>query len=136
MVATPFFPQLPKSYTKQIVAADTTTTVDVFTAATNGTRIDAIAVTMTFATAVDLLLYINNGTTDFLLGRIQIPVSSGNTNSAPTVFPLNSNQLSGLCVDGFGNPYLFLTGGFKLRASVSATLTSTVMNIICFGADF
>lgn len=137
VTATPVFPQTIKNYTQTILPADTTTVKSLAVAGANGTKIEAFNVALTDTTTRDVQIYATISATNYLLGTVNIPLSSGNTNAVPSVDILRSAQLPGLAYDANGNKYLYLASGTTL--SVACTTTVTAAKAITFfaqGEDF
>lgn len=142
--STPIFPQTIKNYAVQILPADTTALKTVVTGATNGTKVEMLVMTSTDTSARDVQLFLNDGSTSYLLGTISIPANSGNTNallsqsllvSSTTVapylpffqFPLDSN----------GNRYIYVASGWTLKAACLTTVTTAkVLNFVVQAGDF
>lgn len=130
--STPIFPQTIKNAGVSIANADASALKTLYTAGTNGSRIDALTVAMTDTTLRDIRLWLNNGTTDFLLCTVSVPVSSGNTNAAPPVDVFRSTMVPGLSFDASGNRVLYLQSGWSLKVNCTSTVTSgQTINIIC-----
>ena len=52
---------------------------------TEGCRIQAIAVTSDDTSNRDFSLYLNDGTTDFLIGTVQVPLTAGTTSAVASM---------------------------------------------------
>jgi hypothetical protein len=82
-------------------------------------------------------VFITKSAVDYLIGTINIPLSSGNTTSAPTINLLQQSQLPNVQVDNNGNPYLLLQDGEVLKMKVTvATGGATIVYVNTFGMDF
>jgi hypothetical protein len=135
--ATPIFPQTIQNWAVQILAADTTTKKTLVTGGTNGTKIEGINVNSDDTSAKTLLLYLSDGTTDYLLSWVNIPANSGFTTSIPAVAVLQSTQLPVFDYDSNGNKVFYLKAGWSIKVAAQATLTSAkTFNIVAFGTDF
>ena len=99
--------------------ADGTVAKAIFTAGTNGSRVQAIAVVNTDTVAYDVVLSYNGATQ--ILGRVSVPLSSGNTNAAPTANLLASPQLTPF-LDADGS--LRLPGGVTLWLALGSAITA------------
>lgn len=136
MMATSNLPIYPKTIDGgdvTIVTADASNLKTVYTAPTDGARITSIAVTSDeTANARILSFYVNKGSSDRLIGSINIPANSGFNGSAPTIYPLKSTmfgyQTTGMCLglscDANGNPYIQLKNGEILKVKSTTTLAS------------
>lgn len=137
VTSTPVFVQTPKCYAQQFTIADTTTKKTLVTAGTNGTKIDSITVQSNDTTARDFQLFVNDGTTDYWLATVSIPVNSGGTNAIPTVDYLNHGQCCNFPLDSAGNRTILLMAGWSLKFAAGATLTTAkAINIFATGGDY
>src|SRR5216683_2199688 len=66
----------------QFTSTDTTAKKTVFTAGSNGSRIDAIICNTNDTTAVNMAVYMTIGGTDYFIGNINLPIGSGYTTVA------------------------------------------------------
>lgn len=124
VVNTPIFPQVIKSDAVKIVPADTTTLKTVYTADADGSLITSILVSSTDTANRDLALYVTISSVDYLIGTLQIPLNSGNTNAVPLVSVFSSSQFANMIKDVNGNSCLYLGSGSVLKAKVLTTVTS------------
>ena len=135
--STPIYPQTLKNYVVQIANADASTLKTLVTGATNGTKIECINVTTTDTTARDVQLYITISAVDYLLGTVNIPANSGNTNALVSVNLLTALNFPSCAVDANGNRYVYVANGATLRVSSLTTVTSAkVINFVASGGDF
>lgn len=137
VTATPIFPQTINNTFVQILPADTTTKKTVYTGGTNGSKVEKILLTNTDTNAYTLNWYITSGGTDYLIGTVSCPLSSGNTTSAPT-FDLfaNSNFFTG-ARDACGNPYIYLNNGAVLKVASTGTVTAAkAISVYAQGGDY
>ncbi len=142
VTATPIFPQTLHSTITQFTSTDTSTAKSIFAAGANGSAVNSIVVYTNDTTAINLQLGIYNGSTNFVIGTVNIPAVAGNSNSVPTVDLLRSTQWGGQLYLGFnydanGNKTLFIPSGYSLYMNCIATMTSAkVTNILVQGGDF
>jgi hypothetical protein len=118
--------------------ADSTNSKDLLIPATDGTRIEALIITSTSATARVLFLQINDIVQGqvFQLGHITVPASAGQ-GSVNAVSGLNRGNLPWLQIDANGNPYLNLNNNMRLSARLSTALTgSEQVTVTVLGADY
>lgn len=134
---TPIFPQTIQSESVQILPATTTTLVTLYTGGTNGSKIENIIASNTdTAAAYALTLTIVTSSTNYIIGTINVPLSSGNTTAAPAVSLINSANLP-LAKDSNGNPYLYLGSGSVLKVNSGTTVnTAKVVSITAIGGDY
>lgn len=134
---TPIFPQTVQNWAVQILPADTTTLKTIATGATNGTKVEMINVTSTDTSARDVSLYWTISATNYVIGTVSIPITAGNTNSAPSVNLLSNAQIPNLQRDSNGNPYLYVKSGTTLAiASLTTVTTAKAIQVTSQGGDF
>lgn len=142
VTATPIFPQAIRGVITQFTNTDSTTAKSVFAAGSNGSKVENIMVSSSDTTARDLILGIYNGTTNFAIGIVSIPITAGTVDSTFSVDYLRSTQFGGQTYMGFnydpnGNKYLYLPSGFSLYMNVGVAVTSAkAINIYVQGGDF
>lgn len=107
-----------------IVAADASTLKTVFTAGANDSVVKAINVVSDDTSARVLNLYINNGTTDFLIGAVSIPITSGTTGAIATVDLLGGTLMPSLPYDANGKRVLPLPATYVVKVSTQTTVTA------------
>ena len=113
-------PSAIKNVGLDIENADGTTLQDLLTAGSVGARVDSIAITSDDTANMDVLLYLNNGTDDFLIGRIAVVAGSGTDGTNHTVKALNETELPFLKDD----LSYYLQATYKLRVAVVAAVTA------------
>lgn len=102
--------------------------VTVLTAGANGTRIDRIVFEATATTlAGQLLLFINDGSTNWFFKELTITAVTASTTVASSTVEL-------IRTDGL--PLLAIPSGYSLKAAITVTPTSGVINITAYGSDF
>jgi hypothetical protein len=137
VTSTPIFPQTIQNWGVQILPADTTAKKTLVTGGTNGTKIESINVASDDTAAKNLILYLSDGTTDYLLTWVNIPATSGFTTSNPSVAVLQNTQLPSTDYDSNGNKVFFLKSGWIIKVAVSAAVTTAkTIHITASGADF
>lgn len=133
VTATPIYPQSFNVEPVTFVNSDGTTSKQLLTAQANGVKIFGIFVTNTDASAAYAVqLFSHPVSTDFLLGTINVPLSSGNTIAAPTINLLNTTSWV-LPKDSNGNPFLYWPNG-AIYVAPTTTVASgkTLTIIICY----
>jgi len=137
VTATPIFIQTPQSFGVQIQNSDSTNKKTIYTAGANGSVIESLFVTSTDTADEDVILYVNDGTTDFQIGRIKVPLNSGNTNAVPTLDLMRHSQLPFFESDNAGNRVLKLKASHILKVAAAAAITSgKFLNFFGTGGDF
>lgn len=118
------FTQAISNPVKRLNNANGTTPAVVYTASANDAVIKSITVTSTDTSAVNLQLFVDDGTTVGLLGTVRIPAASGTDGATATFDILNSSLLPGLPVDLNGRKILPLKAGYILKAAPLVAITS------------
>jgi hypothetical protein len=133
----PIFPQTIVTTPMTIVAADTTTLKTLYTAGTNGSKLEYCYVTNTDTNAYTINLYITISATNYLIGTINLPASSGNTTSAPALNIFANTNLPAFNTDAGGNKYLMLASGAALKAATTGTVTAAkTIAFLTQGGDY
>lgn len=102
-------------------SADTTAKKDLWIPGSNGGLLRALSFVTDDTAAVNMDLWVYDGSTAFAIGTINIPIGSGTTTSSNAINGLNTTSLKAiLAPDGS----LFLPTGFKLQGSCRATMTA------------
>ena len=118
------FTQSIKLSAAVITPTETTTAQTVFTAGSNDAVVKAINVASTDTAARVLSLFVNDGVSDILIGRVNIPANSGNNGTAATVDLLGGTLMPSLPYDANGKRILPLPAGYVLKAGTTTTVTS------------
>jgi hypothetical protein len=136
VTATPIFPQVVNGSITQFANADGTTAKSLYAAGTNGSAIYSILVATNSASAVDAILGIYNGSTNYPIAIVSIPITAGYLDTVPSISYLAQSQVP-LQVDAFGNPFLSLQSGYSIYMAMGTTLSSPkVMNFYIQAGDF
>lgn len=115
---------------------DGTTLKTLYTVPADDANLLQLSITSSDTAARDLMLYINVGGTDILIGHIDIPASAGSNGIVVAVDGLN-NALPALVDDTTINKYLPLKGGTILKAGMlSAVTTATQINVYGLVGDY
>ena len=118
------FTQTIKLSAAVITPTETTTAQTVFTAGSNDAVVKAINVASTDTAARVLSLFVNDGSSDILIGRVNIPANSGNNGTAAAIDLLGGTLLPSLPYDANGKRILPLPAGYILKAGTTTTVTS------------
>ena len=137
---TPIFPTTVVNGVVQVLPADTTALKTIYTAATNGSRVESIICTNTATVADSVVqLWAVIGGTNYLIGSVTVPLTAGNVATVPSVNLMSylGNFGSTLNRDANGNTYLYLATGTVLKIAVTVTM-ATGKTLTCFvqGGDF
>ena len=130
----PIFQAAPSNGTPQtILPADTTAEKTIYTAGADGALVDSVFVTSDDTSDVVLNVFVNNGSTSFLIGAVTIPTLSGTDGTAPAINLLNLDSLPALQAGGG----LTLQSGHKLNVSAQVTVTAAkTVTITAAGGDY
>lgn len=107
-----------------IQPADTTAIKDVLTAGTNDTIVRAVNCVSDDTAAVNLRVFIYDGSASRQIGTVNIPIASGTNGTASSVDVINMSSIPSLPLDGNGKRILLLKTGHKLQVAALATVTS------------
>lgn len=130
MATDPQFTSVVRAAVKLVSAANTNrdgtgTLVDILAGGTNGTRVERVEITARGTTTAGVIrLYLNDGTTAFLIREILVTAITPSTSlavfSAQVLFNLDSL-------------ILLIPSGYKLQAS---THNAENFNVAAYGGDF
>jgi hypothetical protein len=120
MANRPIFPGAIKNAALDVENADGTTIQDLVTAGANGSRIDAISVTSDDTVNIDLLVYYNDGTNDYLIARITITAGAGSDGTVVPISLLNATSMPFLGED----LSYYLEASNKLRIGAQTAVTA------------
>lgn len=130
----PIFTQTLKTPSLDIENADGTTAQTLLTAGTDGTNISSLAVTSTDTSVVTLQLYINDLSTDFLIGEVDIPIGAGTDGgTTPAVNLLDSADIPFMQNDGS----LPIQGLYLLKVAAKVAVTAArKVTLTAFAGDY
>jgi hypothetical protein len=124
----PIFELTPTDKGVQFASGDTTSKKSIQTGGTNGTRIDSIMCSTNDTAAVNLAFYINDGSTDFYIGNVNLPAGSGYTTVARVDAMATLSPTLG---------YLVLPSSYILKANCVATMTAAkTTDVLAMGGDY
>ncbi len=127
----PIFVLVSNNAEQTFVNADGTTPKDLVSASTFGSKIFSINVTSDDTVAVDLEVYMHDGTTAYLLATVTVPTLSGTDGFTPAMNLLASVPGA----DGDGE--LFIPSGYKMQVGPKAAVTAAkTVTIVCLGGDY
>jgi hypothetical protein len=130
----PIFLGTRRSVGVELDNADSTNQVVLWTAGANGSLIEAMAITSTDTSAVELDLYLYDGAASFRLGSVTVPIAAGsNGGTTAAVDGLAQAELPWLRDD----LTLALSAGCSLKAAAHAAITSAkLVHVSMFGGDY
>lgn len=124
----PIWELVPTDKGQQFTSGDTTTKKNIQTGGANGSRIDSIMCSTNDTAAVNLAFYINDGTTDFYIGNVNLPIGAGYTTVA---------RVEALATLAPALGYLVLPSGHILKANCVATMTAAkTTDVVAMGGDY
>ncbi len=140
----PLYANVPNSGVGVLSASSTTVTlgsntnaVTVYTAGTKGGRVYSLVANTDDTVAVNVLLFIYNGSSVRPLGLVAVALSSGNVSNVLNVNMLDPTVLKGLPVDMAGNRYIPLNNNEILKAGALANLSALKSCYIhAMGSDY
>ena len=131
------FTQTSKLSGVKILPADTTALKTLFTAGSNDAIVKAINVQSTDTAARVVQLSVNDGTTDFLIGSVNIPLRAGDNGTAATIDLLGGTLMPSLPYDANGKRVLLLPAGYILKVNSQATVTAAKeITFVCMAEDY
>lgn len=114
--------------------------VTIYTADTNvGSRVDSLVISTDDTAAVNVWIYIKNGSDIKPLGIVNVPLSSGNSGTVANVDALLGSgvTLLGAKVDNNGKRYIDLMPSDVLKCAVLANMTAAKKAyVVAQGADY
>jgi hypothetical protein len=130
MAASPSFISTPQTPTGQFENADGTSFKTLFTAGSDGSRVDSLLGTSTdTVSAYVVQLALQKSSVDYVIGEVSIPIGAGTNGSAKSVAMLNQTDIPGLAYTENGS--LYLESGVALRARVKTAVSgSFVVQIV------
>ena len=121
----------------KIVPADTTTLKTLYTAGSNDAIVKAINVQSTDTAARVVQLWVNDGSTDFLIGSVNVPLRSGDNGTAATIDLLGGTLMPSLPYDANGKRIIPLPAGYILKVNSQATVTADkTITFVCMAEDY
>ena len=110
------------SYT--LLPANTTVLATLYTASADDAVVKSLMCRSNDTQAMNVVVAVNNGTADFILGVVNVPINSGSTGAIASVDLLSGTLLPGLPYDQNGKRVLPLAGGIILKVGVLVTITA------------
>lgn len=80
----PIFPLTPKTPAVSFIDSDGTTPKTLFAASTDGSILVRLSGTSSDTSDVDIVITVNDGSSDFIIGEITVPIGSGTGTVSPT----------------------------------------------------
>jgi hypothetical protein len=114
--------------------------VTVYTAGSNGGRIESLVASTDDTAAVNLFVYLKDGSSNiYPLGIVNVPLSSGNSGTVSNVDMLDGSgvRLNGMCIDQNGKRYVSIPASWTLRVSTLANMTAAKKcHVVAQGFDY
>jgi hypothetical protein len=134
---TPTFVNKPRIALAQILDADVTNPVDVFTAGASGAKVTAAIAAGEDTAARNVQLIIKRASMSNVLQTVAVPQNAGLTNTVGPVNLMGGDLLDILPRDADAQPYLFLEAAdvLQVRALTAVTAAKSVQVSVVYG-DF
>ena len=125
----PVFERDPKISGVQFTSADASTKKNLLTGDNpDGTRVDSIMCSTNDTSAVNLAFYINDGSTDFYIGNVNLPIGSGYTTVARVEAMQTLAPQTG---------YLWIPSGYIIKVNCVATMTAAkTTDVVLMGGEY
>jgi hypothetical protein len=107
-----------------IVNADSTALKSVYTGSANDSVVKALQIVSDDTSARVINVYVNNGTTDYLLGSVSVAAASGTNGTAAAIDLLGGTLMPGLPYDANGKRVLPLPASYVLKVSTQVAITA------------
>jgi hypothetical protein len=114
----PIFPLTIIASALTFTSADTTTKKSIITAGAYGTRIDTAMACNDDSAAINVQLWLNNGSIDSLITTVLVPAGAGMSSSVKAVDLMNVTDLPWI------GDAIYIPNGWVFKASCLATMTS------------
>lgn len=119
------------------VNADSTTAKTVFTAGSNDSICDMMTLCTDDTSSVNMHLYANDGSTNYLIGTVRAVTLSGTDGAANAIDMLNSTACPHLSINDAGKRCIKVKTGWVLKvAPVAAVTSGKTAWIFAAGDDF
>ena len=121
----------------KIAPADTTALKTLYTAGSNDAIVKAINVQSTDTAARVVQLWVNDGSTDFKIAAVNVPLRSGDNGTAATIDLLGGTLIPSLPYDANGKRIIPLPAGYILKVNSATTVTNaTEITCVCMAEDY
>lgn len=130
----PIFVAERNAWAIELDNADGTTALDLVTAGTNGSLIEAISATSDDTADVEIELFAHDGTSAFQIGSVTVTAGAGtDAGTTAAVDLLQQTDLPWVRDD----LTIALPTGWKLQAGANAAITAAkVVHLVAFGGDY
>lgn len=115
-----------------MTSADGTTEKTIFEAPAEGCSINMLSIASTSSVDELLMLFINDGTTSYIVGQIPVPLTSGSDSAGavPPINGLNADLFPQFPKDLAGNAVIKLEGSYKLNIKAVSAITDGKIDIV------
>jgi hypothetical protein len=122
--------------TQTFVNADGTASKVVFTAGSNGSRLDALNIASTDTAAHDVQVLLNIGGSDVPIGTINVAIGAGNSSTVNSKNVLADPNLGLTISDPYGNRVLELPAAATVKLAMAVAVTSgKTVSVTAMGGD-
>lgn len=132
-----YFTQNLKLASTTIQPGDTTTVKTVFTAGANDSVVKALHAVSDDSSARVINVYVNNGSTDILIGSTSVAANSGTNGTTASVDLLSGTLFPSLPYDANGKRVLPIPATYIVKVSCTTTVTTAkTLTISCMAEDY
>lgn len=107
-----------------LLPANTTVLATLYTASTDDAVVKSLMCRSNDTAAMNVVVAVNNGSADFVLGVVNVPINAGSTGAIAAVDLLGGTLMPGLPYDQNGKRVLPLAGGYILKVGVLVAITA------------
>lgn len=119
-----FITKQVKNPCKTLLPADGTALQALYTASADDAVVKSLMCRSNDTAAMNVVVAINNGSADFILGTVNVPITAGSTGAIAAVDLLSGTLLPGLPYDQNGKRILPLQAGYILKVGVLVAITA------------
>lgn len=113
-----------KTAAAQILPADASNLITLYTAPTAGGKVESIAASSSDTSARDVSLVVTKGGVDYVIGTKTVPITAGQIAATPAVDLLNGTECPWARLDENSNRFLLLDTGCVLKVKSLTTVTA------------
>ncbi len=95
-----------------------------YTASAEDAIVKSLMATSSDTAAMNVVLAVNDGVADHIIGTVNVPIAAGTNGSTAAVDLLSASMLPGLPVDQYGKRILPMKNGHILKAAVLVAVTA------------
>lgn len=130
---TPIFVGTVDTQFQTFQLADSTTSKVIYTAGAAGGRLDNVSITSTDTVARVFNVIVNDGSTDHVVGTVNVPIGAGTVSGTASVSLLSTLNLSWL--NASGSIFLKTALTIKLAAQIAVS-SGKLIDVVSFAGEF